>query len=70
MKIRLTDAGLLSYRVNGRTGWKYTDAVLLNECPKCHARKEHHCRTPAGRKAWPPHDERLQGVVANKEVKS
>lgn len=44
------------------TGWMYTDAVNQVDCPKCKAVATQYCRTPKGRKAWPPHGERVQEV--------
>jgi hypothetical protein len=42
------------------TGWLYTDAVRNSGCPKCKALSCVQCHTPIGRKAWPPHRERIE----------
>jgi protein-arginine kinase activator protein McsA len=63
MKIRLTEDGRKAFEANGKTGWQYTDAVLLTKCPKCNAEKEHYCESPSWRKIWAPHSERLSLVA-------
>jgi hypothetical protein len=40
------------------TGWGWTDCQAAMHCPKCKAPAGEPCRTPKGRKAWPPHIER------------
>ena len=47
------------------TGWWFTDAVRQVACPKCGQPAGHHCTTPKGRKAWPPHGERQEAVAAH-----
>ena len=42
------------------TGWAFTDAVKQVDCPKCAVKAGAQCRTPKGRKAWPPHGERTK----------
>lgn len=44
------------------TGWMFTDAVNQVACPKCGSPPTEKCRTPKGRKAWPPHMERCAAV--------
>lgn len=44
------------------TGWLFTDCSVM-ACPKCGASKFHHCVTPRGRKAWPPHEERTKALI-------
>ena len=39
--------------------WGYSRTVMLHECPKCGQQKEYHCKTPKGKKTWPPHKERV-----------
>jgi hypothetical protein len=46
------------------SGWLFTDAVNLTPCSKCGAKPESNCRTPKGRKAWPPHNERVAALDA------
>lgn len=46
------------------TGWAFTDAVRQMGCPKCKAEPGKDCRTPKGRKAWPPHGERTSALHA------
>lgn len=41
------------------TGWLFTDAKNLADCPKCKAVAGSDCRMPSGRRTWPPHVERL-----------
>lgn len=41
------------------TGWQLSDAVIHATCPKCSCDAGYHCERPNGRKAWPPHVERL-----------
>lgn len=41
------------------TGWLTSDTLITTACPKCKQKKGYHCLTPKGRKAWPPHMERL-----------
>jgi hypothetical protein len=53
------------------SGWMFTDAVAAMDCPKCGAKFGLNCKTPKGRKAWPPHGERTArlaeaGYGANK----
>jgi hypothetical protein len=38
----------------------FTDALRNIDCPKCKALPCVQCHTPMGRKAWPPHRERIQ----------
>jgi hypothetical protein len=38
----------------------FTQCVAETTCPKCQAGPGQNCRTPKGRKAWPPHGERGQ----------
>jgi hypothetical protein len=40
------------------SGWAWTDCVAAMNCPKCGARYGNDCRTPKGRKTWPPHQGR------------
>lgn len=41
------------------TGWAFTDAVIQRDCPRCGCHAGFYCETPSGRKAWPPHPERV-----------
>jgi protein-disulfide isomerase len=41
------------------TGWIFTDAVRQVSCPKCGSGAGYICETPKGRKAWPPHNDRV-----------
>lgn len=41
------------------TGWSFSDAVRQRKCPKCGSDPGYYCQTPTGRKAWPPHVERI-----------
>ena len=45
----------------------FTTAVENHDCPKCQQTKGNDCRTPKGRKAWPPHNQRI-GCLTQKEV--
>lgn len=45
------------------TGWGWTNTVAAMNCPKCYVRFGHDCRTPRGRRAWPPHGERFQALL-------
>ena len=38
----------------------FSDARSLADCPKCGAKAGWNCQQPSGRRAWPPHRERLQ----------
>jgi hypothetical protein len=38
--------------------WMFTDAKNMVACPKCGQPAGEDCRTPKGRKTWPPHKER------------
>jgi hypothetical protein len=60
MLVKLTAQAAQAFGENGRTGWLYTDAMLLTGCPRCHAEKNHVCVTSGERQAWPPHAERLR----------
>jgi hypothetical protein len=40
------------------TGVIYTDSINLVACPKCGSQPGDYCRTPKGRKTYPPHGER------------
>ena len=50
-------------RVVTWTRWGFTDAVAAMNCPKCKQPAGQNCRTPKGRKAWPPHAERFNALV-------
>jgi hypothetical protein len=41
------------------TGWAFSDAVIQRSCPRCGSSAGFHCESPSGRKAWPPHDDRV-----------
>jgi len=41
------------------TGFMLSDARKLVDCPKCEAKAGWNCQRPSGRKAWPPHRERV-----------
>ena len=45
------------------TGWMWTDAKNLVRCPRCHVTAGEYCRRPSGRKAWPPHKERIDRLI-------
>lgn len=66
MIVKLTEQGKRAFLQNGRTGWIYTDAMLLADCPRCLAEKNHTCVTTGGSQAWPPHAERLKAFKAIK----
>ncbi len=51
-------------RVVPWSGWGWTDAVAAMNCPKCKQPAGSNCRTPKGRKAWPPHSERFGALHA------
>ena len=38
----------------------FTSTVKDADCPRCGAKKGEDCRTPKGRKTWPPHNDRIQ----------
>jgi hypothetical protein len=44
------------------TGWTYTDAVNQVECDRCRVPATEYCRSPMGRKVWPPHAIRVMAV--------
>jgi len=41
------------------TGWAFSDAVGRRACPKCGCDAGFHCESPAGRRVWPPHSDRI-----------
>lgn len=41
------------------TGWVHADAVIQVGCSRCGSTSGFHCKTPSGKKAWPPHTERI-----------
>jgi hypothetical protein len=41
----------------------HTDAWTLMDCPKCKSAAGSECRTPKGKKAYPPHRERCDATV-------
>ncbi len=43
----------------GITKFSWTQTVRDVDCPKCKQKKGDQCRQPKGRKAWPPHVERI-----------
>lgn len=49
------------------SGWMFTDAVQMVDCPKCGQDVGFNCRTPGGRKTRTPHGER---VVALQQLPS
>ena len=46
------------------TGWLFTDAMRFADCPKCEAKAGEPCKTPKGRKAYPPHGARQAVLTA------
>lgn len=45
------------------SGWAYSDAVRLHLCPRCGSSAGFHCQTDKGRKAWPPHSDRIEKLT-------
>jgi hypothetical protein len=48
--------------------WLTTDAVKIVKCPKCNQPRRHQCLTPKGRKAWPPHSERVSALLKHRPI--
>jgi hypothetical protein len=46
------------------SGWGFTDTVAAMDCPKCESKHGKNCRTPKGRKTWPPHLARVLALYA------
>ena len=50
----------------------FTSTVRDTDCPKCFVLKGEQCKTPKGRKAWPPHHERqvrYQQLIGTEELR-
>lgn len=44
------------------SGWLYTDAIHMIDCPKCGQISGSRCRTPMGRINKTPHKERVSAL--------